>query len=483
MNFFIYFQYDKSKKIYLKDQYQLFTHIVETSTVSLNNIADTVFYLRINKPEILKIIFEAEKNKKNWKKLRNKLIKILMPDYKFLKKYGIRQLHFHLKEAVSFIRFHRLDKYGDSLKKIRPSLVLANKYKKIIRGFEEGRVFNGYRNVYPLFFNGEFIGTVEISFSAKAIIDMIYKTYPAFYGLLLKKSNIKNKVWSYLNQGNKYREESLFNNNLVWDKKVLDYMIKLEYLDFKKLRHLEKLFSKEINLSEKKVYELKVGNENFILMFLPVKNISHKTVAYFISLKKDIYLNNLRIHYLTLSLIITVLLIIAFVFIWLYLEKRSKYFNLLQETSYKDSLTKLLNRRGLLKSISQINGPFSLLFLDIDKFKSINDTFGHKTGDEVLKALADILRKNIRKGDLVARWGGEEFLVVLPMCDKDNAIKIAQNLRKKIEEYENENIPKFTSSFGVVSDVNISNFEEKLNKADEYLYKAKKEGRNRVIWQ
>jgi len=359
---------------------------------------------------------------------------------------------------------------------------LVNKYKKIIRGFEEGRVFNGYRNVYPLFFNGKFVGTVEISFSAKAIINMIYKTYHAFYGLLLKKSNIKNKVWSYLNQGNKYREESLF-NNLVWDKKVLDYMIKLEYLDFDKLRRLEKLFSKEINLSEKKVYVLKVGNENFILMFLPIKNISHKTVAYFISLKKDSYLNNLRIDYLTLSLIVTILLIIAFVFIWLYLEKRLKYFNLLQEASYKDSLTKLLNRRGLLKFISQINGPFSLVFLDIDKFKSINDTFGHKTGDEVLKVLANILRQYVRKGDLVARWGGEEFLIVLPMCDKDNAVKIAQGLRKRIEEYKNENIPKFTSSFGVVSDVNLFNFEEKLNKADEYLYKAKKEGRNKVIWQ
>jgi len=483
IDYYIFWQYKSNKKTYLNEQYQLFTHIVKTSTVSLNNIADTVFYLKINTPEILQIIYKADKNKKDWKFLRKKLIKKLMPDYNFLRKYGIRQLHFHLLNEISFVRFHRLDKYGDSLKHIRPSLMLVNKYKRIVRGFEEGRVFNGFRNVYPLFYRGEFIGSVEISFSAKAIINMIYKSYPAFYGLLLKKSDIKNKVWNDLNKENKYRIQSRLDKDLVWDKKVLDYMLGLGYLNKRDLRNLEKIFSKKINLKNKKIYISEYKNEDFILMLLPVKNIKGETVAYLISLKKDNYLKIQRKHYFVLGVLITLLFIISSVFIGLYLQKRSKYFHLLEESSYKDLLTKLLNRRGLIKALEEINGNFSMLFLDIDRFKNINDTYGHNIGDDVLMAIANILRQNVRKGDLIARWGGEEFLIVLPNCDIGDAVKIAENLRKKIEEYQGLNIPKFTSSFGVVSNVDKYNFEKKLNEADEYLYKAKNEGRNRVIWK
>ncbi len=456
---------------------------METSTVSLNNIADTVFYLRINNPEILQTIYEADKNKKNREFLRKKLIKKLMPDYYVLRKYGIRQLHFHLLNEISFVRFHKLDKYGDSLKKIRPSLVLVNKYKKIIRGFEEGRIYNGFRNVYPLFYKDKFIGSVEISFSARAIINMIYKSYPAFYGLLLKKSDIKNKVWNDLNKKNKYRIQSRLDKDLIWDKRVLDYMLGLQYLNITDLQNLEKIFAKKIDLNNKNIYISEYKNEDFILMLLPVKNIKGNTVAYLISLKKDNYLKIQRKHYLALGVLVTLLLIISSVFIGLYLQKRSKYFHLLEETSYKDSLTKLLNRRGVLKAIEEINGEFSMLFLDIDKFKNINDTYGHNIGDDVLMAIANILRQNVRKGDLIARWGGEEFLIVLPNCDIGDAVKIAENLRKKIEEYQGLNIPKFTSSFGVVSNVDKYNFKKKLNEVDEYLYKAKNEGRNRVIWK
>ena len=480
IDYYIFWQYKSNKNTYLNEQYQLFSHVVNTAIVSLNNIADTVFYLRINNPEILQTICEADKNKKNWEFLRKKLIKKFMPDYYVLRKYGIRQLHFHLLNEISFVRFHKPDKYGDSLKNVRYSLMLVNKYKRIVRGFEEGRIFNGFRNVYPLFYKDKFIGSVEISFSAKAIINMIYKSYPAFYGLLLKKSDIKNKVW---NEGDHiYRKQSMLDVDLVWDKKVLDYMLGLQF-NMTDLQNLEKIFAKKIDLNNKNIYVSEYKNEDFILMLLPVKNIKGNTVAYLISLKKDNYLKIQRKHYLALGVLVTLLLIISSVFIGLYLQKRFKYFTLLEETSYKDPLTKLLNRRGLIKAIEELNGNFSMLFLDIDRFKKINDTFGHKVGDDVLMAIANILRQNVRKGDLIARWGGEEFLIVLPNCDIEDAVKIAENLRKKIEEYQGMNIPKFTSSFGVVSNVDKYNFEKKLNEADEYLYKAKKEGRNRVIWK
>ncbi|GAB6075016.1 sensor domain-containing diguanylate cyclase [Nautilia lithotrophica] len=481
--YYIYYQYKKTENNYLNEQYQLFTHVFETSTISLNNIADTIFFLNINKPEILKIIYQAniDKNKRNV--LRAKLTEKLENIYKFLQKYGIRQLHFHLLDEISFLRFHRLDKYGDSLKNIRPSLVYVNKNKKIIRGFEEGRIFNGFRNVYPLFYKGRFIGSVEISFSAKPIINMIYKSYPAFYGLLLKKSDIKKKVWNYLNKDKKYRIESMLDKNLVWDKKVLDFALSLKYLNKDDLKKLEKKFSKIVNFNKKYIYLTAYKNEKYILMILPIKNISGKTIAYFVSIKRDNYLNEQKTLYLLLGIIVTILFIVSGLLLHLYIKKRSKYLDLLKESSYKDPLTKLLNRRGLLKILPKLEKNFSIIFLDIDKFKHINDKYGHKTGDEVLKEIANILQNNLRKEDLIARWGGEEFLIILATGNKKAAMKIAEKLRMNIENNINEHVPKFTASFGVVSNVNKHNFEEKLNQADEYLYKAKNEGRNRVIGQ
>ena len=124
---------------------------------------------------------------------KKELFKLLEPTYILLQKKGIRQFHFHLPGSISFLRFHKVRKYGDSLKGIRYSIDLVNKTKKIVRGFEEGRIFNGFRNVYPLFYHDKLVGTVEFSYSIRAIAELLTSDTVSYYGLLINKKLVQKK--------------------------------------------------------------------------------------------------------------------------------------------------------------------------------------------------------------------------------------------------------------------------------------------------
>jgi diguanylate cyclase (GGDEF)-like protein len=156
----------------------------------------------------------------------------------------------------------------------------------------------------------------------------------------------------------------------------------------------------------------------------------------------------------------------------------------IKDMAYKDALTGIYNRRYFFEIANKMyltalrnNKKISLIMCDIDHFKKINDTYGHNIGDIVIKNTAQILEKNIRKNDVVARFGGEEFIVFLYDCNIENGAKIAEKIRKTIENIKIKNI-KYTISLGVSSKGNT--LEEIIHNADENLYKAKKT-RNKVI--
>ena len=122
---------------------------------------------------------------------------------------------------------------------------------------------------------------------------------------------------------------------------------------------------------------------------------------------------------------------------------------------------------------------------DIDFFKKVNDTHGHQAGDVVLQTVAGLLKDQLRDTDIVARYGGEEFALVLPETSETAAVKLAKNLRKKIESVvcpvEQKNLElSVTMSFGVSSSKGVESSADLISNADSALYQAKKEGRNRV---
>ncbi len=166
------------------------------------------------------------------------------------------------------------------------------------------------------------------------------------------------------------------------------------------------------------------------------------------------------------------------------------------DMSHKDPLTQIFNRRYFseqsrkIKSYSQRNGnlPFSLLTLDIDKFKNINDTYGHLAGDEVIIKVAQIVEDEIRQSDIAARFGGEEFVMLLQDCSIDDAFLVAEKVRKSIEtnfvEVAGNTHIKCTVSIGCAqfdSELDEDNIELTLDRADKALYEAKNNGRNQTI--
>lgn len=131
------------------------------------------------------------------------------------------------------------------------------------------------------------------------------------------------------------------------------------------------------------------------------------------------------------------------------------------------------------KNIEYLVG--SIIFIDIDHFKEINDTRGHETGDEVLREIAKVLAGSVRSSDIVARWGGEEFAVFLRDTDEDGAAKEAEKIRTNIEKLKFKKYPdlKTTASLGVVSSKKSNDFRTLLKFADEAMYVAKKD-RNKI---
>jgi diguanylate cyclase (GGDEF)-like protein len=167
----------------------------------------------------------------------------------------------------------------------------------------------------------------------------------------------------------------------------------------------------------------------------------------------------------------------------------------LQNQAHTDFLTGLANRRHFLELAElevtrsiRYGSPLAAFMLDIDLFKKVNDTYGHKVGDLVLKRLSGIVLEALREVDVAGRFGGEEFAILLPETDGKQAVEVAERLRQLVEStpviLENGLPLKFTVSIGISSFAGKeTNIDTLLNLADQALYKAKNSGRNKVVME
>lgn len=159
----------------------------------------------------------------------------------------------------------------------------------------------------------------------------------------------------------------------------------------------------------------------------------------------------------------------------------------LYQQVHTDTLTGLHNRKYFYTKLAEIKtkDPFSLILIDLDDFKNVNDTYGHLAGDQVLQQFAEILHNNTRKNDIIARWGGEEFAVILPQADLREAFKIGDRIRDVVEKHTftyNEITCKITISIGIASAKEGADLgtEQFVKIADEALYRAK-EKKNYIV--
>jgi diguanylate cyclase (GGDEF)-like protein len=191
-------------------------------------------------------------------------------------------------------------------------------------------------------------------------------------------------------------------------------------------------------------------------------------------------LNRVKMFY-PVSMLIVLCNVISMFIIFTTVRKKLEYH------AANDSLTGVFNRYSFEQVLEneiqrsiRFDRKFSVMFFDVDKFKRINDSHGHHTGDTVLIEIAELVRSTVRKVDTVSRIGGEEFSIIVPEITKQDAVKMAEKIRSSIEDYAFSIGEKITASFGVAEFNKNLDKEDLLLQADKAMYKAKQKGRNRV---
>lgn len=170
------------------------------------------------------------------------------------------------------------------------------------------------------------------------------------------------------------------------------------------------------------------------------------------------------------------------------LKKLSNKNKELEQLYVTDKLTGLYNRHKLDIALeheeniyNRYNQSFGIILIDIDDFKYVNDKYGHLAGDKVLIKLASILQNNIRKTDILGRWGGEEFLIIVPQSNKENLFELALKLQNCIVNYDFKLSKQITASFGL--SLYENNLHKLLQKADDALYQIKRNGKNNILFK
>ncbi|MEA3352868.1 MAG: ATP-binding protein [Campylobacterota bacterium] len=308
--------YEKNLKIenHLKEKTIQYKQNYNVIYEEYKKISNVIYQIKINTPE-LKEIFKNAKSADNKQKviIRDKLYKYLSDSYKILKEQNIKQLHFHLPNNESFLRFHRPGKFGDDLTNIRGTVKYVNEYKKAIDGFEEGRIYNGYRFVFPIVHQKEHLGSVEISFSTFAMNIEMIKSFDLIGKLLISKSVVKEKVFS--DEKSNYKQSKF--EDFLFEKKISEIVQRYNKKNISMLISDET--KEEVNKKafENRSFSLYDTKSKTIMTFLKVQNpVSNKVVGMLVLRSEPSYIqskmNNFYIMFIGISLFI--LLFVLFIY-------------------------------------------------------------------------------------------------------------------------------------------------------------------------
>lgn len=222
------------------------------------------------------------------------------------------------------------------------------------------------------------------------------------------------------------------------------------------------------------------NNKDFLLSKIDIEELDWKLLLLIPLNERQAAINKTFVNNTLMS--ISVMVFLFFVSFWVMVFYKNK----LEHSGDIDPLTRLPNRTSIDRRYQQLkrqDAMISVIMVDIDRFKDINDTYGHNTGDEVLKTISRIMTEEIREQDIVGRWGGEEFIMLIPTVNEETALNIAERTRIYLEEetfIKVESTFKVTASFGVTHGSSKIPLSELISQADAALYQAKKLGRNTV---
>jgi putative nucleotidyltransferase with HDIG domain len=331
---YLYQSYQDDKAQIESRQLSNLINLYESALTTYRLNAHAVFDNIIMRPDVLAILHQTEgASPQKISALHEELLHVLSSRYQNLKnKLNLRQLHFHLPDGRSLLRMHRPNTYGDLLFDVRHSVKLANTNRIYVEGFEEGRIFNGYRYVFPILDKNRHLGSVEISVSINAIIEQlshIHKQH-AFY-FMLDKTIFAKKVFE--------EEKNNYGNSRLSEAFVIDEEVRSRFDDsFEPC--LDRLagnstVQKELSNFKKFVRQSQIGERSVIATFLPLYNVKNQSVAYLVAFENNPVIHA-RFETLKTQLLLTLLLaVLVFTVVRYFLLRHERT---LQEKAKLDSL-------------------------------------------------------------------------------------------------------------------------------------------------
>ncbi|MEA3554725.1 MAG: ATP-binding protein [Campylobacterota bacterium] len=287
-----------------------------------------------------------------------------------MKRFNLKQLHFHLKNNDSFLRMHKPNKFGDNLTDIRPTIAYVNKNKTKIDSFEEGRIYNGYRFVFPIAKDNIHLSSVEVSFAAKAFTRAIMEDYTVYSNFLVSKDVVNEKVFN--------SEKSNYKNSKYDDfyldkgtEKVIEWLKKNGLNLPIPSPEIYKTANK--NIKEGESFALYSKNRKHILIYIPIKNkITNKVVASLSISTKDTYIENKSLNSKVINIV--TILFIFFTLLFIYIQRINK--------------DKIIKSKDYLHSILDSQPSFIVVtdgknLIKLNKFAL--DFFGYKTVESFYK--------------------------------------------------------------------------------------------------
>jgi len=477
------------KNYYLNMQTKLLQTKYATSYRYFKIMASDIYNMYSQNQKLIFLLSQtknASKDKLTY--LRTSIYTLLLKNYKRLNNMGISQVHFYLPNNISFLRMYKPSEFGDDVSSIKKSVVLTNKQQKFHEGFEACHYMLGLRFIYPLYdYDKHYIGSVEISYSTKQLLKSITDDFVYDSHILVSKSIAKNTI---------IERQLKSNYKNTWEAK--DYYI--EESTHKKVGVIN--FFNELDTPEFRVKIAKgiqsqqafttIAQYNYkhiTLSFLPMCSVNgNKNISYIVTYTESEYLSNIELESYYIYILIVVVLALLYLFsIYVIINQEN-----LKELALYDNLTKLPNRtlfkielKNAINRALRYNSKVALIFIDLDGFKKVNDTYGHHVGDKLLINIAQRLVKVLRKTDLVSRIGGDEFTVILSDTNEiDKILEVAHDIIKSVNEEVliNNSLIHVGASIGVsIYPDHNKNIEELVKLADQMMYISKESGKNMVI--
>jgi len=448
--------YINQRNDYKEIQKQKFESALTTTINNYTIITNMLYDLYLNDDEV-SIILQQANQTNDLKPYHDKLGNLLKEFYQVIKNYNIRQLHFHLKDNRSFFRFHRHEKYGDDLTDIRESVRLCNETKQVQIGFEEGRIYNGFRFVYPLFYLNDHVGSVEISFSFNFINESLFSYLNHPTDFLISKSQVDKFVFN--DELSNYSECQL-NNNFMHD---LNINFNNTKTVFKENIYFE-IFSKneiveinhKMNNGEFFAEEGKFLGSPKIFVFVPIKNFKNENAAYLITYFDDETKSELLLPKITSS----VFVISFIVLVGIIINIRERKIKL--EKEINTQLQKANNQKDRLFSVisHDLRSPFTALLGYVDIIIEEFDTLSKDEMKEMLLSLRNSSKNTFSLLEKILNWTRIQLDKVYVEKKQTNIDLLLLNVIEKLNDMiDRKNIKIIYNSDSIETEIDKSSYE------------------------